>query len=262
MSIFYISGVQGAGKTTLCNIITRIKKDLNYNDNIVTKDMDNFVHVKYDTHYFNKREFIDFMKEHKNKHIILCGLLGYLKHIKFPKHTQFKYIDLQETQLKQNCIYRFFNTKDIYNFISQPLFYYFKNSQEECSYVVEERFGKDLIYIERFKLEEIERYSCMEKLITDIFLSLNFKNIPVDTYIDDYLYRLNIKNLSVILLKIFITFFYFLPSYSMKKFRFNIWFPVFYFFFPSYKILDVLNLIFLFVIFKKAVNVKPFQSQM
>ena len=260
-STFYISGVQGAGKTTLCNIISQIKRDQNY-VNIILKDMDNFVRKRDNTHYFNKREYLEFMEENKDKHIILCGLLGYLKHITVPEDTKFKYIDLQASQLKANCIYRFFNNKDIYNFMFQPLLVYYKKSQEECSSVVEERFGKDLVYIEQYGLDNLERYICMKQLIEDIFTVLDYNTFDIQAYIDNYLYRLQMKNVSIFLLKIFLTLFYFLPSYSMKKFRFNIWMPIFFFFLPSYKLLDIVNLLFLFSIIRRKFNAKPIQSLM
>ena len=253
--IVYISGVQGAGKTTLCKVVSSIKRDLNLNNKIETKDMDSFVkHPDNNSSYFDKTEFNQFIEIHKDKTIILCGLLGYLKHIKLPSDTIYRYIELKTNLLKNNCLYRFFNQKDIYNFLTQPLFKYFQISYEECESIVNERVIKDTEYIKTFDDIEIVRFNCFTNLIRDIFMQIggvDYENIDIDQYVDNYLIKLNIKNYSIFIVKIILLFLYFLPSYIMKGFHFNIWMPVYYFFFPQFHILDAINLLFLIVLLKR-----------
>jgi hypothetical protein len=253
--IVYISGIQGAGKTTLCNVITLMKRDLNLHNAIETKDMDAFVkHPDNESSYFDRTEFNEFIKIHKHKTIILCGLLGYLKHIKLPSDTIYRYIELNSSLLKKNCLYRFFNQKDIYNFLTQPLFKYFKISAEECESIVNERVIKDEEYVETFDDIEIVRFNCFTNLIRDIFRQIggiDYENIDIDQYVDNYLIKLNIKNYSIFIVKFILLMLYFIPSYIMKGFHFNIWMPVYYFFFPQFHILDSINLLFFIALLKR-----------
>lgn len=253
--IVYISGVQGAGKTTLCNVVTSIKRDLNVDYKLVTKDMDVFVkHPKNKKAYFDKNEFNQFIQIHEEKTIILCGLLSYLQHITLPPDTVYRYIEVNTDLLTKNCLYRFFNQKDIYNFLTQPFFKYFKTSSKECDTIVKERLIKDKEYLKTFDNIKIVRFNCFTYLIRDIFRQIDgidAENLDIDKYLNKYLTKLNIKNYSIITLKIILLFLYFLPSYIMKGFHLNIWMPIYYFFFPQFYILDIVNLVFFIALMKK-----------
>ena len=251
--IIYICGIQGSGKTTLCNVLRSILVDIDYDKKVVAHDMDIFVKYSKDqSSYFDKKQFDNFMMINKYKTIILCGLLGHLKHVQLPSNTLYRYIELNATLLKKNCVYRFYNQYDIYNFLTKPLLEYLQDTSDICESNINERLLKDSVYFETFNID-IVRFQSFSKLIQDILsnMEINGHGIDTDKYLKIYLRKLSIKNYSIITLKIILLFLYFLPSYIMKSFRFNIWMPVYYFFFPQFKILDSINLLFLISLLKR-----------
>ena len=252
--IIYISGVQGAGKTTLCNVVTSIKRDLDMDDKIITQDMDVFIkQYENGSNYFSKTDFQTFLDANTGKTIILCGLLSYTQHFKAPEDTIYRYIEMDSELLKKNCLYRFFNRADIYNFLTQPLFKYFKISFDSCEWIVNERVVRDEKYLNQLD-GKIVLFKCFASLIRDVLYNIkgiDYENIDIEEYINNYLTKLNIKNYSIITIKIILLFLYFLPSYIMKGFRFNLWMPIYYFFFPQFYILDVINLLFFLSLLKR-----------
>lgn len=70
MTIFHISGNQGSGKTTLGNKLKKILKN-----KVIIKDFDELYSEFNNTKKRSYQKYIyDFIKSHRNKHIIFTGL--------------------------------------------------------------------------------------------------------------------------------------------------------------------------------------------
>lgn len=174
--IINIIGIQANGKTTFCNIISKIDDKYNIKK-LVVKDTDDFLNsnrhdVKYDIAKIN-----EYIEKNKNKHIIFCGLPYFLNCLKKDLVKNIIIVDLKNEIAIKNCSYRFFSKKIVGLFFIVSYILY-KNSMDlNCKQLSKMKLNntikindnnKDIKMSDLKKLEEYKNYNIKVKTIEQI----------------------------------------------------------------------------------------------
>lgn len=250
LKYFFVTGNQGSGKTTMCTILNQIRKE--YNDQtFVSIDLDKFLVKKI----FDYEAFISTLEqlEDKIEYVIFCGIISFYKYL-----TDFEldifYIDLSIEDSIHHCVNRFFSKLDIERFFKMPLLNYLHVAFEGCSKAICRINKKEKIHVNTYGLT-LEKFESnqyiIEKILNEIDSDL-YKEINIETYINLFLRKQTVRNVSLILLKFILLLVFYLPSILINPVFIS--FPIFAFFFNTYYILEVINLFLLIILLQKTIS--------
>lgn len=267
--IINIIGLPASGKTTLCEIISKIddKYDIK---KLVVKDTDEFLDnvQKYDTTKIN-----EYLGKNENKDIIFCGLSKFLAYLKNDLVKDVIIVDLEKKELLKNCKNRFFDKKILFLFFilshltySLLLHFYFCHNLHESIKISD----KNNVYIEISSLKPLEEYKdyTIESLKTNIICYNSFDQLDkiillildkcdvkkdikkenIHEVINKHMLSKKINFYSVYILKFILLLIFYIPSYKISKIL--ILYPLWTFFLPTFGILELLNILY-FVIWIK-----------
>lgn len=268
--IINIIGLPASGKTTLCEIVSKIDDKYNIKK-LVVKDTDEFLNSgKYDISKIN-----EYLGKNENKDIIFCGISEFLPYLKNDSVKDVIIVSLKKDEIVKNCKNRFLYTNILFlffilsytSFIIFMHFYYCKINLEE-SIKINDKDNANIEISSLTPLKEYKDYTILnlkpniiyynsfEQLDEIILLILDKCDIKkkitkenINEIINEHVSSKTKRYYSVYILKFILLLIFYIPSYRMNKLL--IFYPLWTFFLPTFGILELLNILFLLVWIKQ-----------
>ena len=180
--------------------------------------------------------------------LVLCGILSYIRYLYY---TDFEtvYLTRESNELLDNCIYRFFTQMQVKKFLQRPFIMYLKRNIDGCRPTIDNAIIKDKRFIQENEID-VTYFKSTTDLLFSIFK--NYKDISyskIRAYERNYIVSLISYHILMILFKFFLLFCLFLPSIIVNP-NFII-FPFISFLFPTFYILETINLYCLLLLIKQ-----------
>lgn len=268
--IINIIGLPASGKTTLCEIVSKIDEKYDIKK-LVVKDTDEFLNSgEYDISKIN-----EYLGKNENKDIIFCGISEFLLHLKNDSVKDVIIVHLKKDEMVKNCKNRFFNKIILFQFFILSYTTYLvlislncKNNLKNQKFIKLKDNEYNIVEVNNLEaLKEYKDYTIMnlkpniiyynsfDQLDEIILLILNkcdIKNITkqnINEIINEHVSSIRKKYYSMYILKFILLLIFYIPSYRMKKVF--IFYPLWTFFLPTFGILESLNILFLLVWIKQ-----------